>query len=76
MNNKRDLTPFYIAMAAIGFFVAVVPILDAFSTWVCNLFGLQSIKINTKAAEIQEEEPTQTHAIGFQIPSEEDDECE
>lgn len=71
MKSKHDLTPFYVAMVAIGFFVAVVPILDAFATWVCNFFGLQSIKINTKANEIQEGEPTQVHAIGFQIPDEE-----
>lgn len=79
MRNKHDLSPFYITMVAISFFVAVIPILDAFATWVCNFLGLQSIKITTKANEIQEGETTQVQAIGFQVPDEEyceDDEYE
>lgn len=71
MKDKKDLTPFYIAIGAISFFVAVIPILDAFSTWMCNVFSLKNIKINSEASEYQAEEQQQTHVICFEVPSEE-----
>lgn len=77
MKDKKDLTPFYITIGAISFFVAAVPILDAFSTWVCNVFNLKNIKIGAEANEYQQDNEVQkTIAVGFEVPSEEDIECE
>ena len=78
-GGLNGLTYVFVAMGAVAFFVAGVPILDAFGGWVSNLFGLQSVKLNAKVGEIantgaEEKEPT--HCIGFQIPSEEDVEDE
>lgn len=78
-GGLNGLTHVFVAMGAVAFFVAGVPILDAFGGWVSNLFGLQSVKLNAKVSEIanlgaEEKEPT--HCIGFQIPSEEDVEDE
>lgn len=71
-NTKHELTPFFMALGAISFFVAVIPILDSFSTWVCNLFGLKSVELNEKASEISSKtEQTHVNAIGFQMPDEE-----
>lgn len=73
MKDKRDLSLFYVAIGAVSFFVAIIPILDSFSTFICNFFGLQSIKLNNEANKLQEgQEPQVTHAIGFQIPSDEE----
>lgn len=74
-SGLNGLTHVFVVMGAVAFFVAGVPIFDAFGGWVSNLFGLQSVKLNSKAGEIanvdaEEKEPT--HCIGFQIPSEED----
>ena len=78
-GGLNGLTYVFVVMGAVAFFVAGVPILDAFGGWVSNLFGLQSVKLNAKVSEIanlntEEKEPT--HCIGFQIPSEEDVEDE
>lgn len=78
-GGLNGLTHVFVAMGAVAFFVAGVPILDAFGGWVSNLFGLQSVKLNAKVSEIanlDNEEKEPTHCIGFQIPSEEDVEDE
>lgn len=79
-SGLNDLSHVFVAMGAVAFFVAGVPILDAFGGWVSNLFGLQSVKLNAKAGEVANTETTEekepTHCIGFQIPSEEDIEDE
>lgn len=44
-------------------------------TYVANWFGLKSVKLNHEAEEFVHEEPCQeTHAIGFTVPSEEEEE--
>lgn len=72
-DDKNGLTHVFVAMGAIAFFVAAVPALDAFGTWIANYFGLKSVKLNQEASEIvgeDEESNEQSHCIGFQIPSE------
>lgn len=79
MNDKSNLTNVLVAAGAVAFFVAGVPILDAFGSWVSNIFGLKSVKINAEASEIVGEDDNKcecTHAIGFQVPSEEAGEME
>lgn len=81
MRDKRekeyDLTPLYAALGAVAFFVAGVPVLDAIGGWISNVFGLKSVKLNKQVSEImgtQEGDIQEnTHVIGFQIPSEEED---
>lgn len=74
-DDKNGLTHVFVAMGAIVFFVAAVPALDAMGTYVANWFGLKSVKLNHEAEEFVHEEPCQeTHAIGFTVPSEEEEE--
>lgn len=77
-GGLNGLTHVFIAMGAVAFFVAGVPILDAFGSWMSNVFNLKSVKLNKQASEVmgnQEEEVQEnTHVIGFQIPSEEEEE--
>lgn len=77
-DDKSGLTHVAVALGAVVFFVAGAPILDALGTYVANVLGLKSVKLNAQAAEVTgnnaEEECDCTHAIGFQIPSEEDSE--
>ena len=74
-DDKNGLSHVFTAMGAIAFFVAAVPALDAMGTYVANWFGLKSVKLNHEAEEIVHEEPCQeTHAIGFTVPSEEEEE--
>lgn len=71
-EKEHDLTYLYAALGAVAFFVAGVPILDAFGGWMSNLFGLQSVKLNSKAGKIAttEAEQESTHVIGFNISTE------
>lgn len=74
-DDKNGLSHVFTAMGAIAFFVAAVPALDAMGTYVANWFGLKSVKLNHEAEEFVHEEPYQeTHAIGFTVPSEEEEE--
>lgn len=79
MKEKKDLSYLYAGLGAVAFFVAGVPILDAVGGWVSNIFGLKSVKLNAEASEIVGEDENKcecTHAIGFQVPSEEVGEME
>jgi len=51
-GGLNGLTHVFVAMGAVAFFVAGVPILDAFGGWVSNLLGLQSVKLNNEAGKI------------------------
>lgn len=74
-DDKNGLSHVFVAMGAIAFFIAAVPTLDAFSTWTANWFGLKSVKLNHEASKFTEDSPQEnTHAIGFTIPSEEEEE--
>ena len=76
-DDNNGLTNVFVAMGAIAFFVAAVPALDAFGTWIANYFGLKSVKLNQEASElVDEEEECNEHSqcIGFQVPSETEDE--
>ncbi len=80
-NNSglNGLTHVFVAMGAVAFFVAGVPILDAFGGWVSNLFGLQSVKLSSEAGKVAgtNEQPESTHVIGFNInPEAEEEEIE
>lgn len=78
-GGLNGLTHVFVAMGAVAFFVAGVPILDAFGGWVSNLLGLQSIKLNNEAGKIAapETEQENTHVIGFNInPETEGEEIE
>lgn len=78
-EKEHDLTCLYVALGAVAFFVAGVPILDAFGGFVSNLFGLQSVKLNSKAGKIAstDEEQESTHVVGFNInPEAEEEEIE
>lgn len=78
-GGLNGLTHVFVAMGAVAFFVAGVPILDAFGGWVSNLLGLQSVKLNNEAGKIASPETEQenTHVIGFNInPETEEEEIE
>ena len=78
-GGLNGLTHVFVAMGAVAFFVAGVPILDAFGGWVSNLLGLQSVKLNNEAGKIAtpETEQENTHVIGFNInPETEEEEIE
>ena len=78
-GGLNGLTHVFVAMGAVAFFVAGVPILDAFGGWVSNLLGLQSVKLNNEAGKIASPETGQenTHVIGFNInPETEEEEIE
>ena len=78
-DDKNGLSHVFVAMGAIAFFVAAVPALDAFSTWIANYFGLKSVKLNQEASELvgeDEEGNEQSHCIGFQVPSESEEDEE
>lgn len=78
-GGLNGLTHVFVAMGAVAFFVAGVPILDAFGGWVSNLLGLQSVKLNNEAGKIASPETEQenTHVIGFNInPGTEEEEIE
>lgn len=78
-GGLNGLTHVFVAMGAVAFFVAGVPILDAFGGWVSNLFGLQSVKLSSEAGKITapEAEQENTHVIGFNInPETEEEEIE
>ena len=66
-EKEHDLTYLYAALGAVAFFVAGVPVLDAISGWISNVFGLKSVKLNYEAAKYATEEPEETHtqAVGF-----------
>lgn len=76
-DGKHDLTNVFVAMGAVAFFVAGVPILDAFSNWASNAFGLKSIKLNHEASKYTEDDAEECHtqAVGFCVPTEEGEEC-
>lgn len=78
-GGLNGLTHVFVAMGAVAFFVAGVPILDAFGGWMSNLLGLQSVKLNSEAGKIAtpETEQENTHVIGFNInPETEEEEIE
>lgn len=78
-DGLNGLTHVFVAMGAVAFFVAGVPILDAFGGWVSNLLGLQSVKLSNEAGKITapETEQENTHVIGFNInPETEEEEIE
>ena len=74
-DDKSGLSHVLVALGAISFFIIGVPVLDSISTWLVNVFGLKTLKLNKEAEEfaVTEEEPP-IQAIGFSIPSEEDEE--
>lgn len=81
-EKEHDLTHLYAALGAVAFFVAGVPVLDAVGGWISNVFGLKSVKLNAEATKYAKELESNedcggAHAIGFTIPSDEDEvECD
>ncbi len=72
-NGLNDLTHVFVAMGAIAFFVAGVPILDSIGSWVSNVFGLKCVKLNHEASQYTDDdycEGNHVQAVGFQIPPE------
>lgn len=76
-EKEHDLTYLYAALGAVAFFVAGVPVLDAISGWISNVFGLKSVKLNYEAAKYATEEPEETHtqAVGFYVEDDCGDGC-
>lgn len=74
MKNNKDLSHLYAAAGAIAFIVAGVPILESLGTYISNIFGLQSVKLNSKAKvlDVSDGEGC-VNAIGFAVPQEGDD---
>lgn len=75
-DGKYDLTPLFSALGAVAFFVFCIPVLDSIGFWVSNVFGLKSIKLNHEASQYAtetEEENLPVQAVGFQVPSEEEE---
>lgn len=84
-DNKHDLTPLYLFAGGFLFYAVAVPCLDSISAVfqsACNkLVTKWQLDLNERAAEseaavavIQPAEYSNVNAVGFQIPSEEDDE--
>ena len=72
-NGLNGLTHVFVAMGAIAFFVAGVPILDSIGSWVSNVFGLKCVKLNHEASQYTDDdccEDNHAQVVGFQIPSE------
>ena len=53
------------------------PILDSISTWVQNFFAKKSVALQVQAEknkqEVQQEEVAPVHAIGFQVPEQQEE---
>ena len=70
----------YLLLFILGvlFISVLMPIFDAFGTWIVNIFNLKIVKMQVEAEEVKLEEVDESpkHAIGFQYENEDDDEWE
>lgn len=81
-KQNKSINPLLVAGGTLLFYVCAIPIADAISTWIQTAIGAKVAKIQYVAAQDQQEVeeiadringsgPVQ--AIGFAIPSEEED---
>lgn len=79
-DDKIDLSHLFVAMEAVAFCVAGIPVLDAVGSWLVNIFGLQSVKLSSEANKITSAmsggEQENTHVIGFDIGQSVEEEIE
>ena len=70
----RELLIFICGMVFVSF---GYPILDSISTWVQNFFAKKSVALQVQAEknkqEVQQEEVAPVHAIGFQVPEQQEE---
>lgn len=78
-KQNKSINPLLVAGGTLLFYMCVIPIADAFSTWVQTAIGAKVAKIQYVLAQDQQETEEiadringsgSVHAIGFQIPSE------
>lgn len=78
--KRHDLHSLLIAGGTLLFYMCAIPIVDAFSTWITNIFNAKSSKIQYMLAQDQEEiEEIATRvngtgavqAVGFQVDNDE-----
>lgn len=78
-KNDKDLSHLYTVFGTMAFLIAGMPILEAIGTWVSNIFGLQSVKLQAEANKYaqdsgEEECGCHTQAVGFAIPDAQEEE--
>lgn len=73
-NNKANLSYLLVSAATLLFYITVIPLADGVTTYLNNRINVGNTKLQAKVNEIlpPPEEPTVAHAVGFQVPSEED----
>lgn len=86
MKKDKDLSYLLVAGGTLLFYMCILPVVDTFSTMVQNKINLKNAKMQKNMVQIQQEieaisgnvdeESNQTHAIGFQIDGEEEQEWE
>ena len=74
MKNKSNLSYLFVSAATLLFYITIIPLADGVTTYLNNRINVSNTKLQAKANEIlpPPEEPTVTHAVGFQVASEED----
>lgn len=78
-KQNKSINPLLVAGGTLLFYMCVIPIADAFSTWVQTAIGAKVAKIQYMVAQDQQETEEiadringtgPVHVIGFQVPSE------
>lgn len=78
-KQNKSINPLLVAGGTLLFYMCVIPIADAFSTWVQTAIGAKVAKIQYVLAQDQQETEEiadringsgPVHAIGFAVPSE------
>lgn len=81
-KQNKSINPLLVAGGTLLFYVCAIPIADAISTWIQTAIGAKVAKIQYVAAQDQQEveeiadrinSSGTVQAIGFAIPSEEED---
>ena len=73
MKDNKPINPLLIAFGAITTYTIAIPLLDAVVSIAHNHINLHNIKLQAEVQKIQDtlQEQPPVHAIGFQIPTEE-----
>ena len=74
MRPKNDKYSYLmVALGTVLFSTIVLPMLDSASSWVQNKFNYQNAKLQAKLNQETATEQEPVRAVGFQIPSKEED---
>lgn len=74
MKDNKLINPLAIAFGSLLFYTIALPILDSLSSAIQSHVNVHNLKLQAEAQKIQEglQEQPPVHAVGFQIPSEEE----